>query len=75
MWVLGGNINGGRLWGKWDGLSAWRLNENRDMPVSTDYRTVVAQIIGEQMRLSQSQLNTVFPNFARTDRSLADLVV
>lgn len=75
MWVLGGNINGGRLWGKWDGLSAGRLNENRDMPVSTDYRTVVAQIIGEQMRLSQSQLNTVFPNFARTDRSLADLVV
>lgn len=74
LWVMGGRVNGGQLYGRWDGLEQRRLFEGRDLPVTTDFRSVIASVIGDHMQLSQSQLATVFPDFRQNDKALKDIV-
>ena len=38
MWVLGGGVNGGKVYGDWPGIGDAALNEGRDLPVTTDFR-------------------------------------
>ena len=40
MWLLGGAVRGGQIYGKWEGLSDSILYEGRDLPVTTDFREV-----------------------------------
>jgi uncharacterized protein (DUF1501 family) len=55
----GGNVRGGRVYGKWPGISPDQLNEGRDLAVTTDSR----QVLGEAAykTLGSRNLNTVFP--------------
>jgi uncharacterized protein (DUF1501 family) len=62
MWVLGGGVAGGRVYGEWRGLGEDRLNEGRDLPVTTDFRTVLAQVGQRHLGLTERQLAQVFPN-------------
>ncbi len=59
MFVIGGNVRGGRVYGKWPGINPEQLNEGRDLAVTTDFR----QVLGEAAykTLSSRNLNTVFP--------------
>ena len=41
MFVIGGDIRGGQVYGKWPGLSDHQLNEGRDLALTTDFRSVV----------------------------------
>jgi uncharacterized protein (DUF1501 family) len=61
MWVMGGKIDGGRVHGDWQGLEDAALNEGRDLPVTTDFRSVLAQIAERHLLLSDRQLAQVFP--------------
>ena len=61
MWVLGGGVAGGKGLGDWRGVSDGQLNEGRDLPVTTDFRTVLAHIAERHLRLSDTQLLRVFP--------------
>jgi uncharacterized protein (DUF1501 family) len=61
MWVLGGRVNGGKVHGDWQGVGDAALNEGRDLPVTTDFRTVLAQVAERHLRLSDRQLAAVFP--------------
>jgi uncharacterized protein (DUF1501 family) len=61
MWVLGGKVNGGRVYGDWQGLEDAALNEGRDLPVTTDFRSVLAQVAERHLLLSDKQLAQVFP--------------
>lgn len=61
MWVLGGGVAGGKVLGDWQGVGNGQLNEGRDLPVTTDFRTVLANIAERHLRLSDSQLAQVFP--------------
>ncbi|MDZ4837047.1 MAG: DUF1501 domain-containing protein [Candidatus Melainabacteria bacterium] len=63
MWLLGGGVSGGKVFGRWGGLADKDLNEARDLPTTTDYRSVASHILGEQLGLSQTQLASVFPGF------------
>jgi uncharacterized protein (DUF1501 family) len=67
MWVLGGNlkdsISGGNIHGNWRGLATAALHEGRDLPVTTDFRAVVTRVLERQMRLTDTQLRQVFPNY------------
>lgn len=40
MLVLGGGVNGGKVYGKWQGLKQERLYQGRDLQVTTDFRDV-----------------------------------
>jgi len=61
MWVLGGRVAGGAVLGDWHGVGDGALNEGRDVPVTTDFRTVLAQIAERHVRLPDSALERVFP--------------
>lgn len=62
MWVIGGAVNGGKVYGDWQGVGDGALNEGRDVPVTTDFRLVLAQIAERHMRLGDPQLRKIFPN-------------
>lgn len=74
IWLLGGKVNGGKMYGRWNGLSQRELYEGRDLPVTTDFRSVIGSVIGEHMQLSQAQLDTVFPSFKIADKSLSNIL-
>ncbi len=45
MMVLGPNVNGGRIHGKWPGLEIDQLDERNDLAITTDYRHVLCEIL------------------------------
>ncbi|HEY1471879.1 MAG TPA: DUF1501 domain-containing protein [Candidatus Acidoferrum sp.] len=61
MFVMGGDVKGGRVFGKWPGLENHQLNEGRDLMLTTDFRTVVAEILSKHNGVRQ--LSAVFPGF------------
>jgi uncharacterized protein (DUF1501 family) len=59
--VLGGEVKGGKMYGKWPGLATHELNNNVDLEVTTDYRTVLSEIL--QKQFANESLETIFPDF------------
>ncbi len=69
-WVLGGNVNGGRMAGPQVALSAATLNQGRDLPVLTDYRGLIGGLVARQYGLSADRLGSVFPATRPVDLQL-----
>jgi uncharacterized protein (DUF1501 family) len=65
MMVLGGPVQGGRVYGQWPGLEKEQLFEGRDLAVTTDFRTVLGELIS--VHLGQKDLGPVFPGFKPGD--------
>lgn len=63
MWLLGGNIPGGKVYGRWAGLAMRSLHESRDLPTTTDFRSVLSVMLHEHMSVSATSLTKVFPEF------------
>ena len=61
MWLMGGGVAGGKVYGDWQGIADGALNEGRDLPVTTDFRSVLAQVAERHLRLSDRQLAQIFP--------------
>ena len=59
MFVLGGEVKGGKVYGRWPGLDNDQLNEGRDLALTTDYREVLGEVVTRT--LGASNLETVFP--------------
>ena len=59
MFVMGGPVKGGRVYGRWPGLAAEQLNEGRDLAVTTDFRQVLAEVAFKQ--IGARDLNLTFP--------------
>ena len=63
MMVLGGKgVLGGRVHGVWPGLAPDRLEGPGDLKVTTDYRNVLAEVIGD--RLKNPNSGAIFPGLA-----------
>jgi len=71
MWVLGGNIAGGKVYGRWPGIDASSLNDGRDLAVTTDFRQVLAGVCAHNLGLSDNKLAAVFPGFDAAPLNLA----
>lgn len=69
-WVLGGSVSGGRMAGRQDPLVLKTLNQNRDLPVYTDYRGLIGEIASRLYGLSPSARANVFPGAAATSLGL-----
>jgi len=61
IWVMGGPVRGGKVYGEWPGLAPAALYEGRDLAVTTDYRNVLAAVIARHMRLPDRALSEIFP--------------
>jgi len=61
MMVLGGPVQGGKVYGQWPGLEKEQLFEGRDLAVTTDFRTVLSELV--RGHLGRSDLSSVFPGF------------
>ena len=74
MWVLGGAVQGGRIYGDWPGLGTDALYENRDLAVTTDFRAVLAPVVARHLRLPDRALATIFPGFSPPRSDLDRLI-
>ena len=63
MFLLGGGIKGKKIYTEWSGLNSSVLYENRDLPVTTDFREPLSIILKQHLSLSNDSLNLVFPDF------------
>ena len=62
LFVIGGDVRGGKVYGKWPGLEMEQLNEGRDLALTTDFRSVFSEVVAKH--LGASKLDTIFPGFA-----------
>ena len=62
MFVAGGNVNGGKVYGDWPGLAKDKLYGTGDLAVTTDFRDVLGEIV--QKRLGNpDNLAQIFPDY------------
>lgn len=61
MFVMGGPVKGGKVYGRWPGLDASQLHEGRDLALTTDFRQVLGEAVARHLR--NKDLATVFPGF------------
>jgi len=65
MFVLGGPVKGGRVYGRWPGLQPEHLYEGRDLAITTDFRQVLSEAV--YSHLGSKNLEAVFPGFDKGD--------
>ncbi len=61
MFVMGGPVKGGKVYGQWPGLAPEQLYENRDLALTTDFRDVLAEAV--YAHLGNHQIEKVFPGY------------
>ncbi len=63
MFLMGGGINGGKVYGRWPTLAPEALADPGDLAVTTDYRTILGEIL--ERRLRDPAVEQVFPGFVK----------
>jgi uncharacterized protein (DUF1501 family) len=61
MFVLGGDVRGGKIYGDWPGLQEEQLYDGRDLALTTDFRDVLSELVAHH--LGNSNLRSVFPGY------------
>jgi uncharacterized protein (DUF1501 family) len=61
MFVLGGRVKGGKVYGRWPGLAQDQLYEGRDLALTTDFRQVIGEVVARHM--GNNNLQAVFPGY------------
>ena len=65
MFLLGGGVRGGKVYGQWPGLEPEQLFERRDLQVTTDYRAVLGEVVQDHLGRQPEQ---VFPGYKPGER-------
>ena len=73
MWVLGGAVNGGHVYGQWPGLESG-LYQRRDLAVTTDFRLPIQSVLERHFQLNDQALAGVFPKAPKSDPHWAGLI-
>ncbi len=66
MMVMGGPVQGGKVYGQWPGLEKEQLFEGRDLAVTTDFRSVLSEVISGH--LGQQDVSAIFPGYTRSEQ-------
>jgi uncharacterized protein (DUF1501 family) len=61
MFVMGGGVKGGKVYGKWPGLQPEQLYEGRDLALTTDFRDVLGELVSRHV--GNPSVNGVFPGY------------
>jgi uncharacterized protein (DUF1501 family) len=62
IWVMGGPVSGGKIYGDWPGLDEDELHDGRDVAVTTDFRSVVARVLENHLKLGKTSIAGIFPH-------------
>jgi uncharacterized protein (DUF1501 family) len=73
-WLLGGQIGGGKVYADWRGLSEDALHQQRDLPVTTDFRSLIALVLERHLKLHPTALKAVLPSFTPDYRNISTLL-
>jgi uncharacterized protein (DUF1501 family) len=65
MFVMGGAVRGGHIYGRWPGLAPEQLYEQRDLAVTTDFRDVLGELAAEHLG---QKADRVFPGYQSSTR-------
>jgi uncharacterized protein (DUF1501 family) len=74
IWLAGGAVAGGRVFGGWPGLAPARLYQRRDLAITTDFRAALSAILARHLRLDNRQLEAVFPGGPAPAAGLAQML-
>jgi uncharacterized protein (DUF1501 family) len=74
MWVMGGPIRGGRVYTRWNGLAPADLYQERDVPVTTDFREPISNVLSSHMRIGTQQINQIFPERPTESGNITGLI-
>jgi outer membrane protein assembly factor BamA len=72
LFVIGGHVRGGKVHGKWPGLEPEQLYEGRDLALTTDFRSVFAEVVSHHM--GARTLDRIFPGFSAAPSNFVGVV-
>ena len=72
MFVMGGPVKGGKVYGKWPGLAPEQLYEQRDLALTTDFRDVLSEAV--YRHLGNRSIKPVFPNYDAQEQKFRGLL-
>ena len=67
LFVIGGGVKGGKVHGRWPGLEPEQLYEGRDLALTTDFRSVFAEVAAKH--LGANRLDALFPGYEAAEGS------
>jgi uncharacterized protein (DUF1501 family) len=73
MWVAGGKVSGGKVYGNWPGLAEADLYQGRDLAVTTDFRAVLSVVIRQHLGAGR-RLESILPGFSGDLSGLETLI-
>ncbi len=59
MLILGGDVRGGKVYGRWPGLEREQLWQGRDLSITTDFRDVFTELVTGH--LGATDVSRIFP--------------
>lgn len=61
LWVMGGPVIGGKVYGDWPGIDEESLHEQRDLAITTDFRSAIGSVVQRHLKLTPQQMGAIFP--------------
>lgn len=61
MFITGGAVKGGKIYGTWPGLAREQLNEDRDLALTTDFRDVLGELVVRHLGCEKPE--AIFPGY------------
>lgn len=71
MFVMGGPVAGGKVYGEWPGLRDGQLYEQRDLAVTTDFRDVLGELVTQH--LQNHDQTKLFPGYTASPKRFRGL--
>lgn len=72
MFLIGGDVKGKKVYGKWPGLELEQLNEGRDLALTTDFRSVFSEVAFKH--LGAANMKAVFPGYSVDEKKWLGLL-
>lgn len=63
--IIGNNVNGGKVHGTVPALAVENLEDGRDLPVTTDFRSIFSEVAGRHLKITDEK-KLLFPDFKGT---------
>jgi uncharacterized protein (DUF1501 family) len=65
MMLIGGPVKGGRVYGRWPGLTPNERHDGRDLAVTTDFRDVFSEVVAGHLGAGPEAMARIIPGFSR----------